>query len=231
MHPMQSTHHEPLMHWRHLHMLAVLITALGGSSAQAQPVWGVSQGLRILSEIVVSGGAAPSSSAGNGRSTSPAASESRNRAREALADAASQSEVLSNVIVVEEDSYTAPGRNGVPPDNRRKAREYSQGEGGVNPVIVLTKPGSETSVPSAREGHSRNVNKAQRYLMDQDDGPTNSGKFTQSGTTMGVMGKDGVILMVCDGVNNTAGRIGDDTQSGNVLTILINGKPTPARCK
>ena len=224
---MHSTRQWPLKKRTNMLLLAAM-TAACCCPVMAQPGWSVSQQLRILTEIVVSGGAAPSRSC---RSTSPAASESRNRAREALADAASQSGALNNVIVLEEDSYIAPGSNGALPDNRRKAKEYSQGESDVSPVIVLTKPGSETSVPSARESQRRNVNKAQRYLTDQDDEPTNSGKFTRSGTTMGVMGKDGVILIVCDGVNNTAGRIGDDTQPGNVLTILINGKPTPARCK
>ena len=45
------------------------------------------------------------------------------------------------------------------------------------------------------------------------------------------MGKDGVIVMVCDGVNNNVGRIGDDSQSGNKFTVMVNGRPTPARCK
>ena len=200
---MQSTRQRLLKSGDKILLIGV-VSILCAGPAVATSVWGVSHGTRILSEIVLSAGEVLTNKPSSSRSTSEAATESRNRAREAIADSALHNDDIANVIIVPaEDSYMTPGRTSIPPDNRSKARE---------------------SV-------SRNLSKARRYGQDQQDESTNKGKFTQIGTTIGVVGKDGVMLIVCDGVNNNAGRIGDDTQSGNVFSIIINGKTTMARCK
>jgi hypothetical protein len=185
-------------------LLIGVVSVLCAGSAMAKSVWGVSHGARLLSEIVLSAGEVLTNKPSSSRSTSEAATESRNRAREAIADAALPNDEIATIIIApDEDSSMTPGRSSVPPDNRSKASENV----------------------------SRNLNKARRYAQDQQDGPTNKCKFAQFGTTTGVLGKDGVMLIVCDGVNNNAGRIGDDSQSGNVFSIIINGKTTMARCK
>ncbi len=38
-------------------------------------------------------------------------------------------------------------------------------------------------------------------------------------------------VVSCDNVNNVTGRIGDDSQSGSVITVWQNGKQVQARCK
>ena len=38
-------------------------------------------------------------------------------------------------------------------------------------------------------------------------------------------------VVSCDNVNNVTGRIGDDSQSGSVITVWMNGKQVQARCK
>ena len=100
-------------------------------------------------------------------------------------------------------------------------------------LIIAHAPGGESTgdANSTKENASRNASKAKRYVQDPQDEASNTGKFFQFGATTGVMGKDGVIVMVCDGVNNNVGRIGDDSQSGNKFTVMVNGRPTPARCK
>jgi hypothetical protein len=197
---------------------------------QAGSIWGVASGLHVLGEIVVPDGS--SSRSQNSRSTSPTAAETRSHARAALLNAEASAESSPTIQVIQdEESYMTPGTSSAPPDNRRKAREYSQD----NPTQILVTPKWGTENPSAtggnKENASRNLNKARRYSQDQDDGPTNTGKFVQIGTSMGVVGKDGVIEIVCDGVNNNAGRIGDDSKSGSMFTIMVAGKPAIARCK
>ena len=46
-----------------------------------------------------------------------------------------------------------------------------------------------------------------------------------------MMGADGIWVISCRANNNTAGRIGDDTRSGNIITVEVNGKLIKARCK
>ena len=207
--------------------------ALAFCVCQAQaglPVWTVANGFRVLTELVLPD--ASSSSGQNSRSTSAADSERRNKARAALLNAESAVESSPTIQVIQDnESYMSPGTSSAPPDNRRKAREYLQDNS--TQILVIPKVGTETPSTTGgnRENASRNLNKARRYAQDQDDGPTNTGKFVQIGTSMGVVGKDGVIDIVCDGVNNNAGRIGDDSKSGSMFTIMVAGKPALARCK
>lgn len=184
-----------------------------------------------LAEIVLPG-------SGNNNSISrskDAASDARQKAKEAVSETPTTSlKELQNLISAqEEDGYMLPGRSSAPPDNRARAKEYIQNEAEKNKLIIITQPGSESSGDENfnKDNASKNVNKAKRYLQDQLDEPVNTGKFYQYGTATGVMGADGVIVMTCDGVNNNAGRIGDDTQSGSVFTINIKGKAFLARCK
>ncbi len=130
----------------------------------------------------------------------------------------------------ESEAILLPGRSSAPPSQRARARSYLQdGDNGAQrpPEPVYLVPSEE---PTTKDNAQRNLNKARQYQHNQDGEPVNTGKFVQIGTTRGVVGKDGVIEMVCDGVNNHAGHIGDDTRSGSVFTIMISGKPAKARC-
>jgi hypothetical protein len=158
-----------------------------------------------------------------------AASASNRTAEQAQRQADSAVQWLDQPEDVE--AILLPGRSSAPPSQRARARSYLQdADNGAQrpsePVYLV--PSDD---PSTKDNTQRNLNKARQYLHNQDGEPVNTGKFVQIGTTRGVVGKDGVIEMTCDGVNNHAGHIGDDTRSGSVFTIMIAGKPAKARCK
>jgi hypothetical protein len=186
---------------------------------------------QALAEIILPSGASNNSS----NRSKESASEARQRAKEAVSDSNSISlEALQNLIGAnEEEGFMLPGRSSAPPDNRARAKEYIQNESDANKLIIITQPGAESSgdANSSKENASRNANKAKRYLQDQPEEATSTGKNFQFGASTGVMGKDGVIVMPCDGVNNNVGLIGDDSKSGNLFSVIVNGRSVPARCK
>ena len=216
---------------KRLYILLLTLCLMASSPwAMARPKWGQVGGLTFLTEILVPG-------AGNTSSrlrSRDAAEQARTKARESVAESMpAPANVANDTILTEEEGFLVPGRSSAPPDNRIRAKEYLQNDADVNKVIITSQPVMEPDgdAKTTRDNLNRNLAKARRYSQDQQDEPGSTGKFFEFGTTTGVMGKDGVIVMACNGVNNNAGRIGDDTQSGSVFTVMVKGKPYQARCK
>jgi hypothetical protein len=202
--------------------IVVLGTPIGSALAQSHSQGVVSP--RLLAELVLPGQKEADSGYNPGVTETPSPAQN---ARQWL----EQKDSESSWVAEEEESILLPGRSSAPPSQRARARGYLQ-EGNQG----LPRPSEPFNVQpfeesSTKENAQRNQSKARKYLQNQDGEPVNTGKFVQIGTTRGVVGKDGVIEMVCDGVNNHAGHIGDDTRSGNLFTIMISGKPAKARCK
>jgi len=145
---------------------------------------------------------------------------------------------VTTIIIVPEDEegFLSPPTVGAPPDNRAKARDYLRGPDSGSPATVLIVPDNAPAGAETDRGNSleRNRAKARRYSDGDASGGGSVGKpgtYIKIGTSVGVVGPDGVVDFVCDETNNVAGRIGDDTQSGNVFAIVVNGKLAKARCK
>jgi len=95
--------------------------------------------------------------------------------------------------------------------NNAKERESNSiilPQGGVNDVNVLPPDAA------AREGVAANLSKARAYMKN-----STSQRVSE------------LPVVLCDNVANVTGRIGDDSQSGSIITIMINGKQVKARCK
>lgn len=185
-----------------------------------------SSGFNVLSEIIV-----PLGESSRGGSSSNA-SESRKKARAAVEK--TENPPVEGVIVEldEPDGILSRARVGVPTDNRAKALNYSNG-GDVVRVPTLRSPieAAPGSIEASRANLERNRDKAHRYSDGGLSAAGKAGTFVKIGTEMGIVGSDGVIVVTCDATNNTAGRIGDDTQSDNFFNVVVNGKIVKARCK
>jgi hypothetical protein len=98
-------------------------------------------------------------------------------------------------------------------DLRNVAKER-QSNGIVLPGNEKNSVMDNSSDVAAREGAINNVSKARAY-------------------TKNLTAKNIAELPVvsCDSSNNVTGRIGDDTLSGSIVTIMINHKQVQARCK
>ena len=201
----------------------------GGNAGAAEEVFWPA-GVKLAGEIVVvpSGGAARNSATG--------ASESRKKARSSRNDPSATTTTTIIVVPEEEEGVLSPSGMGAPPDNRAKARDYSRGSDSGSPATVLILPdNAPDGTETARDSLEKNRSKARRYSEgDTGNGGGNGGKagtYVKVGTSVGVVGPDGVVIFVCDDTNNIAGHIGDDTRSGNVFSIVINGNLVKARCK
>lgn len=208
--------------------LWVLAGCVGNVGATEDVPWSV--GVKLAGEIVVfpSGGVAKSGETG--------ASESRKKARASRNDPSATAETAIIIVPEEEEGVLSPPGMGAPPDNRAKARSYSRGTDSGGPATVLILPDNlSEGAETARDSLEKTRSKARRYSDGETGGRVGNGAkagaFVKIGTSVGVVGSDGVVVFVCDDTNNTAGHIGDDTQSGNVFSIVVNGKLTKARCK
>ncbi len=134
------------------------------------------------------------------------------RAREAL----HQAPGTVSIEVVEEDSiFPQHGGDSLPNarsgEMRDGARERQSG------TVVL--PQSERIVPldlppesASREGVVNNLSRSRAYMKN-------------------AQGIAGLPVVACDSSSSVSGRIGDDSLSGSIITLIVNGKPVKARCR
>lgn len=144
----------------------------------------------------------------------------------------SESQTPATIIVTPADGMLVPPSVGRPPDNRSKARSYIKDDSlnKFEPAIIWLE-NSPKNMPPSRANLEKNLNKARSY---SDNGTSNGikpGTYVRYGTAVGVVAADGVIVFACEQISNTAGRIGDDSQSGNAFTLSLNNKFHQARCK
>lgn len=185
----------------------------------------------FLAEVSTAGEILIGPSGGGSRSPS---SDNREKARDYIKEDRSESGSPNIVIVPDHDGsgIFSPRIMELPQDNRSKARDYirDKDSGTSLPAIIVPPSGSRSD--STRDAAERQRNKARGYV-DGWDGATGSkpGTYVQIGTSMGVTGKDGIIVFDCAAISNVAGRIGDDLRSGSDFIVVINGKNHKARCR
>lgn len=80
--------------------------------------------------------------------------------------------------------------------------------------VVQPNNGVDTPDLNTQEGVAGNLSKARAYMKN-----STSQRVAE------------LPVVSCDNVNNVTGRIGDDSQSGSIITIMVNGKQVKARCK
>jgi hypothetical protein len=150
------------------------------------------------------------------------ASEQIDRARSYRKD---ETPSASTIIIIPENSdqgVLTPGRSGAPnsaQSNRLKARKYQQNgaQSTDSGILAIELPEDETTLQGqARDNRKRASNYAKGDLKS---------------ILTGKVGADGIPIVVCKGVNNQAGRIGDDIESGSVFSIVQNGRSVKVRCQ
>jgi len=141
------------------------------------------------------------------RAHGSSAAEQRNRAQEYFPDVGA----LSGVPVDEGDSlFPQHGADSLPEDggSRGSAHSPATGRDEARPDRV---PSDGTSYDKVDE----NLSKARAYMKNSNP--------SQAVATLPVV--------TCENVNNVSGRIGDDTLSGSIITVIQNGKQIKARCR
>lgn len=138
----------------------------------------------------------------------------------------------TTIILVPDAGLFEPAQTGRPPDNRSKARNYLKdpNSNSTDPTVILLERAPKNSEPS-RANLEKNMNKARSYADGGSATGSKPGTYVRYGTAVGVVAADGVIVFACDQITNSAGRIGDDSQSGNLFTLSLNNKLLQARCK
>lgn len=176
----------------------------------------MSSGIQLAGEIIVS----PQ----GGASAAPDASDLIDRARSQRQDDVPGATTI--ILIPEpgifEQGVLTPGPSGFPnsaKSNRLKAKKYQQdGSAGADTGIILIEPAEDDATAQGRARSNRA--RANSYA----NGDLKS-------VLTGKVGTDGIPIVVCKGVNNQAGRIGDDVESGNVFSIFQNGRPVKVRCQ
>lgn len=183
-------------------------------------------GLAFAGEIVVS----PTTSSRSG--AVPAAS-SREKARSYLDDKDSPAPTILVLPEEEDGGVLSPRGMGVPQDNRSKARDYIRdSDSGLPTAVIIPTDQAPGTDSSRRQNTERNLGKARGYLDGGGAGSgSKAGTYVQLGTSVGVVGSDGVIVFDCSVTSNTAGRIGEDLHSGSEFVVVIGGKKQKARCR
>ncbi|MDD4928551.1 MAG: hypothetical protein PHP85_04660 [Gallionella sp.] len=95
--------------------------------------------------------------------------------------------------------------------NRAKAR---QSNGEVLPNNENRGVNDLSGENTARGGAADNVSRARAYMKNSPS-----------------QGIAQLPVVSCDNADNVTGRIGDDSQSGSIITIILNGIKVKARCK
>ncbi len=131
------------------------------------------------------------------------------------------------VVVPEEESGILSPRQ-VPSgsdasENVTRARAARQGDTGG--TVVLPSSIGGDGVPHAEESAAaasarRNRAKASEYRTGD-----------RGGTGVAIKGSDGLPTVDCSNVDNVSGRIGDDTRSGSVITLIQGSNQVKVRCR
>ena len=162
------------------------------------------------------------------------------------------------LLAEEEDGALAPRSVQNLPENRAKAQAYQKGDAYIAPPLIRILPRTDPSKPITNREHLElNRSKAQSYQRGDDytpqtqilitpspeySKPTNNQEHLESnrykamgymkGDSQGVFGADGLLIVTCRDTGSVAGRIGDDSRSGNVInTIDSLGRQIKVRCK
>ncbi len=160
--------------------------------------------------------AAPSE---NGTATGRASSaDNRDRARNYQMENNAAGTDL--IIMQEDDNGMLEPRSGSRlPENRAKAQSYQRDSSGASPAPILVVP--------ARRSDAADELELTREKLDQNQAIARKNMRGEAALT----GTDKLPVVSCVDTGNVSGRIGDDTMSGNVITLMQNGKKVRAICK
>jgi hypothetical protein len=193
-------------------MISNSLRALRWSSCRALVAAGILVGLPIqAAEFVI----APNGDKASTPRDSAASMRDRARAQRGEEGSAIP---LTTIIEGLEESPFGGRSGGATTENRNRARSYQQGGDGTTPLDIdrlLIDPESN------RGRVKSNLDRAHAYQQGRSPGVTNS--------RMG--GTENLPLVDCGAVQNNTGRIGDDVQSGAVLTIMKGDRGVRVRCK
>ena len=193
--------------------MILMAFALSASTLMATDFSLMPNAIQLAGEIIVT--------QQSGNSTASQAAELLDRARAQRRDEVPGATTIILIPESDESGELESGQSSVPNGakaNRLKAKKYQKnGTTSTDSGIILIEP-AEDSSSSGRAQSSRA--RANSYT-----------KGDLKSVLTRKVGADGIPLVVCKGVNNQAGRIGDDTESGSVFAIIENGRPIKVRCE
>lgn len=190
--------------------VVALMLCTGGGEAAEEVFW--SPGFKLAGEIIM----APASNSGKNSSTT--ATDNREKARSYKSDGTPATGKTVIIVPEDEEGLLAPRGGESLPSNRAKAREYQSGPDSHGQPQILIVPGRDPAkAETPREKAEANRSKARSYMKGE--------------TPAGMVGADGLPVVNCRDVDSVSGRIGDDTQSGSIISIFQNGRQVKARCK
>lgn len=193
----------------HLKAGLVLCAFLGASFAQA-------------GEIII----LPS-----GNATSSSEKDATRLRESARAERKGQSpvEAESVLIIPEEDAgVMSPRYNSSAAENSARARAYRKENDGsavgiIVPLVNVPDVSASSPAQSASQHARSNRERAIEYRKGERPlGPANG---------VNVISTDGLPVIDCQSTDNTSGRIGDDTHSGNVIILIQGRQQVKARCR
>lgn len=163
--------------------------------------------------------------AGNVVSSPPVGEANAGRSRKAARDYRKEQVPAQEIVVVPADEEGVLSPRQAPSgasENAARARATRQGDAGS--AVVLPPAGISDGAPHADETPAatsarRNRAKASEY------------RTGDRGTSVAIKGSDNLPIVDCANAENVSGRIGDDTRSGSVITLIQGSNQIKVRCR
>lgn len=220
--------HEILMPVR---CLVAGFLVLMGAGAYAESLEKNTQDTMLLAgEIILVPVKAGANNTQNTQNTQPAvdAKSSASRQKNAARDYRKEQDATSELVVVPEEESgmlsprQAPGGTGAS-ESVSRARAARQGE--TDGAVVLPSAVGGDGVPHVEESAAatsarRNRAKASEYRAGD-----------RGGSGVAIKGNSTLPVVDCSNVDNVSGRIGDDSRSGSVITLIQGSNQVKVRCR
>jgi len=199
--------------------------ALAGTGTFAENLEKPTQDTILLAGEIILG---PVKAGGSSTSSTADVKSNASRQKKAARDyRKEQDSVTTELLVVPEEEEgilsprQAPGGTGAS-DSVTRARTMRQGETGGTVVLPPTggDAASHAEESTATTSARRNRTKAAEYRAGD-----------RGGSGVAVKGSDGMPIVDCSNVDNVSGRIGDDTRSGSVITLIQGSNQIKVRCR
>lgn len=152
-------------------------------------------------------------------------SVSASRQKKAARDYRKEQTTAPEIVVIQEDEGGVLSPRQAPSgasENAARARTERQGDSSGNVVLPPAGLPDATLLPdetSATQSARRNRAKALEYRKGE------------RGSGVAIKGNDGLPIVDCSNVENVSGRIGDDTRSGSVITLIQGSNQVKVRCR
>lgn len=203
-------------------LLASCMTLAGsGVLAETSAIEAAHQAPMLLAGEIILGPARASSTNSQPSTDASNAARQKKAARDYRKEQAAPQEVI---VVPEEEEGGILSPRQAPSgasESVARARDARQGDTGSAVVPAPTGTREPTAHPEEAAALSAQRNRAKAMGYRAGD----------RGTSVAVKGSDNLPIVDCSNVDNVSGRIGDDTRSGSVITLIQGSNQIKVRCR